>query len=485
MVLDGPSLLHATFRLDDFSLLRTATTLPLTGQMILPHGDHLMPIFRLEVATLIAWFGPDERAFSCTLFFSLVAMVTAGILLLRELGGNRLTLWTFAVLLCAWEGWGVLTSGYFTLDVYPQILAVGFAAATAAVRHIRTGRHGFGLAAILLSLLGCGIDLAGLWVPAATALFYLAGDGMVPSEKKRVVRRCAWMGLAAVLFLYGILCVVAFRSGGFLAQKEDLNKGSSLVVGMMSGLAGRFLDLGISVRPARLLRHGFIHWLEAVALIVAVLGLLKFRNRANEAHRRWLWPLLGALTITVGMIVAARPVSYPGLYWPPKWTLMAQGWCVASVAFVTGSWIESPSRPNSAGRWLVWGVLSAAAFQLAGGIINDRLGVPAGRLHDRRLAVSRRADLDRLRHEFAVAVACAPGHVIELPEPATDRVRKVFPGTENYPLSDLVALLPAQLGRIVVVPVVPTRTVWQRAQRQLASTPGLAALYPPDPSWRN
>lgn len=442
------------FRLDDFEILRVAAGSDLLAQMARPHGDHTMPLYRLEVHALLRLCGPAPWAFNTANAAVCLAMLLAGCWLLSELGSSRAGLAVFVIVAWFWAGWGDFTSGYQVLSVYPQGVACGFCGAAALLRGLRTGRAPWVVLAVAAVAAAATIDVAGFWAIPSLLFFALAAPAAGAGQTRlrlAAAGSCPALALAVLLLhtrLSGAGLPVSVVGDCGQPVRHLVEAGARL----WSGLSGAvILGAFAPLRPGSLHSHGLILWLEALALLGAAAACVWIRGRVSNPDLRLLGAIAATLLAAVGMVALARDTSEPGFFWPPKWTSIAHCWfslavafCVDRLAFGIG---REPTKPLQ--LLLATAVLWGGTLHL-GAQLRLRMGGLEGRPANERLARARQADFERLVADLASLAAKAGVKPLELPGLQTEALHLAYPLLEGYALADLCAAIPKHRLDVVV-----------------------------------
>lgn len=477
---DGAGFARGFFRQDDFAFVQDVRAAGSVREYLgMYHNDHSMPVYRAQVWALVAAAGPATDAGSLAAWFNLagfvsyLALLLSGCWVLVELRASRLAILCFLALLWSWPGWGEFTAGFYTLTVYPQTVALGFAALALLVRDVRQPFTACGPAVATLVAIGGLLVLAGIWLVPVMLLLVVALPAGGP--RSRLISRGAWLGAAALVVVgyHAILAphplsgreLIQNPSGTLIAASvvDNLREhGWQVAVNFFSGVAGTLLSALVPPVAELLTRHvanpavgtgvaaaGVLAWVMLAGL--AWLGCRK----AEKPGRRLLAGLLFAVAVPVAMTALARINinALPGVFWPAKYKCIPYCWLALFLALVAQKAFAA-TTPRRA-------VASAAVVLLGGGWLTlthwrleQRLDLsepwlPGGRFHNVVLAESRRGDHQRLVGDLA-SLSRATGSrrlLVPAPDAGTDAYRFLEYGGHalrgsNYAFPDLLAVAP-------------------------------------------
>lgn len=359
LALDFRGFTGGFFRQDDFSFLQVAREQGSLGhQLLLYHNDHTLPLFRFEVWALVSLAGArcDSHTmaawFNAANFLICLGVLLAVVWLLTEMGARRIVIAAACVWLWFWPSWGEFTSGFYTLWMYPQCLALGLASIAAWVRASRLGGGRWICVSLLFVVAAATLGVVGLWIfPTMAAVAWL----------HRVPRH----GLlaAAVLGLSGITAFAfytRFSEHAYSERERVQNPNATRVhasilptlrehlvalpFGFLSGVGGSVLSGAIPPVTKGLVPQVAAHNRLCQTLIVVeclvALGLLgalwRLSRRWSPTDRRRVATLLLPLFVLTGMTIVARPsiMQWPALFWPAKYQCIPITSCVLAACFV-------------------------------------------------------------------------------------------------------------------------------------------------------
>ena len=453
---DGASFRAGFFRQDDFAFLQDIRDVPRLGQQLwLLHNDHILPLYRLEVWTLARLAGPLATSARLAAWFNAANLVTcwlyllAGGWLLFELGVSRLIFLGAAFVPLIWPGWGEFTAGYYTLSIYVQVAALGFAASAGVVRAWSNRSFGWLALALLAMLIATALDSSGLSAflftgAVAWATMKRAGDW---NRRKPVwALGVVAFACAAGLFLgLGKKAAIARElvqnpHGASVSPhqmtREIVERWPQVLLTGVSAGGGLMLSLALpsylptmAANPShQTLRFNVVWQLVEGLLLAGVVAVGVRRRRSwSVADRRLLMALGANAYLGVGLVLLARTrlaTENPVALWNAKYLLLPVGWLQLLVLVGIGrSWARAPA----AGRR----VLGQAWFWLAGGVgltlflaateqtllPGQRAYVPRGRWGNRANAEARTRDFQAVMRDLKGLAATEGQPVVLLPPP--------------------------------------------------------------------
>lgn len=473
--LDGQAFRHGFFRLDDFHLLSVARTVPFPAQLWLAHGDHSMPLFRVELAGLLASAGASPACFNTANFFGCTSLLIAGCWLLAEMRARWASLVVFATVTWAWPGWAEFTEGYYVLSVYVQSGTFGLVALAALIRGSRTGETRWFVLSALGTLAAALIDLSGVWVFGAELAFLWA----VWPDLRTLPRaaRCAIaLGVGAFLVVLAFNGAV-FRHGGFLIQAGPPPSISATALAVVSGIAGRLCELALPFHPAFLFAHSLAYGAEAIVLAGAMVVAWRVGRRMDSRDRRLLVAIGASLLGCIALVAVARHPDEAGFFWPPKWTCLAHVWLVIAVALIVDRTLLHPTNLARSLGGIAAGLIVVIWLSFTGSAIASAVHAPQGRVHALARAQGRTREFARFQAAVTDLARRSGSEELILAPVSIESIARVFPLLENYPLEDLLAALPPG-SPPVVVQSAPLRPAVAEALR---TVPDFAALYRDSP----
>ncbi len=402
----GRALWRGYYRWDDFAFLQMADRTALAENLFAPHNDHLLPLWRLEVEALYGLFGLSPVGYIVVTLLSFAAMLA---LLERFLAARAVSLhgrWLALAVASSWASWAELTSGYFTLTVYLQIVAIFFAA-VAAERRARADGGGGWLALMgALALVAIGLDVSGFWVVLAVPVVALADGDWQSGTRAQSLRRfapslsvCAavFMGAAlatvtAVKLWYPGLAVTGADQSASLVDRVTV---AGAATGSVMLATWRALDYAIPGSPLLPVLHVLLVGTTALAL---VLGW----RQTSRGHRQ-LVIALGLVILMHALMVAAGRPFLPAEF-PAKHIGIAFLMFVAAVAVL---WPSGSGRRATGQRVVVAVITLVLVSQLAANVFAARRGYPVTAKVELWLASERKRSVTMLRDSIIAPLLAA------------------------------------------------------------------------------
>lgn len=468
---DLQNFVHGFFRLDDYDYLRIAREEPLLQQLLTPHGQHTVPLLRLEYYVLDNLFGPNPLAFNLANLVGSLGLLLAGCWLLAEIGVGWLGLASFVWLNWFWPGWSDFTSGYYSNSSYYQGVGLGFVALACLFRATRGGK---------IWLLGSTLALAGAiflgvvsaWLFVALPLFAAAAFTAHPDARR--LWRLALAAYTAVAGLFIAYALIAFHGVPAVETASDVNVMRELT-SFLSGLGGLFLSFLLPIQAGSLASFGIVRWLEFAALLTVAWIFFVTLRRASARDRRVL--VAGALVIAtqIAMVAFARKPAEAGFFWHAKWLGIAH--CTAALIFglLVDRYFRGLRIASHVSTLKWWSCAAILSLWLAHAVpeIQSAMGAKVGRPANLRHALLRHAELTRFRVKLEVVASALGEKPVLVPLCSAEKLLQVFPLFELYPLPDILSALPPGLTRVAPAgTAVPVRTA-----QALQSVPEFRQLF--------
>ena len=450
LVTDCQGFIHGFFRWDDFAYIQDVRENPpllkLLGQY---HNDHLQPLFRLWVAGLVAWAGPDAtadglaRAFNTVNFLTCLGVLLGGAVLLAEVSARRITAVCFGLFAWIWPGWGEFTTGFYTLIVYPQTLVAGLISVLLMLQYLRSGSAGWLVAGITGALLAAGLDVSGLWVFLMIPGFVWARGGWPNPAARRLL---PWLGAALIAAAcYHLVWARHPLAGRELVQNpiaQVLNHsltdhlrnypwrlslmfltglGGTVLSSFMPGVAGRFAP---QFSGRWLLSLPF--YAAEIAAVAAIVWVgVRLARRLAAPDRRMLVAFALPGVVLTGMTALARvhTLAVPAMFWPTKYLCVPQVWWVLTAAFLLDrSALRTPGTARTAARWIAGGLVAGIWLLASNWYVERALAIapgwrPAGRQGNTAAAIGRRAEFASLQQGFEELARRTGKKELEVPPP--------------------------------------------------------------------
>ena len=452
----APALWRGYFRFDDFAFLHANGGLPLGELLLLPHNEHVLPIWRLEVAALDALFGIHPLGwivFGLAMFALVLFLVQR---LLLAWGVSPMPRAAAVVIVGGWTQWGEVLAGYFTLVLWIQLMVL---AATAILIQRRVvvaqPRLRDSLAFTTIVVIAPGFGEAALWVPMAVlivAALDVAADVASGSTVRAAWRRQRWpLGAAAASVAAGTLFFLwaLTRDGANVLRSSAA--ATAVPLSERATLAIKFLA-DVTLAPWRVIDSAPLPTPIAAALratviaaTIAVLGVTLWRSAPPLRRAATGCALiigLHALLVTVGRPFAATA-------WPAKHIGVPLIFFAMLVAIALQAALDRTGTARFTPRTFVLCAALYLSAQLASETFAMRRGWPDGRREEWVLAERRRAAIALLRDSVVAPMVAAGIHDIpDLPATALTRASSQL---EQYDLSvyDRFILAPFPGVRIV------------------------------------
>lgn len=403
----GQSLWRGYHRWDDFAFLQMADRTAVTANVLAPHNDHLLPLWRLQVEALHALLGLAPVGY---IALTLICFAAVLLLLERCLASRAVGIegrWLTLALVSSWSSWAEFTSGYFTLTVYLQLAILFFLALEVERRARATGAARWRWLLGLLCLIAVGLDVSGFWVVVAVPVVAIA-DGEWRAEARRAtLAAVAPSVLVCFVVFVGTAgaTILAVRSWypGLAAAGAD----QSVAVGMRLFVAAK-VCVAILVAPWRVMGYAFPGSPIAVGALavggaLTVVVLVRWWSRRGMADRQLALGLAGVVLIHVLMIAVGRP------FVPTEFPAKHIGIPFMMFAAMVGVLLPRDLRRLRHGSLLLGGAIGFVVLaQGAANVVAARRGYPVTAKVELWLASERERSIALLR-DSVIAPLLAEG----------------------------------------------------------------------------
>ncbi len=242
------------FRYDDFEVVTVCAEGTLLDQLLVIHGDHTLPLFRIEMWFLLNCFGTNELFYNVFYFLIFIAVLLVTFFLLRQLETDSRAPYLFLLLFVTWIGWAHLVAGYYILSVYLQVVLFSSAAVLFLLKFQKSKRTAYAVYSLLMTFLSLAIELAGAIVIPILVVFVLAETRREVGAKQFIRNN------------FSYLSSLAFLVGGFFAYLWYVFE--VLYPGRFLGMAGSPENWGgifsLVNRSYSTLRDGIVHTLSVL-----------------------------------------------------------------------------------------------------------------------------------------------------------------------------------------------------------------------------
>lgn len=499
------TLSHGFFRYDDFDLVSLAANTPLSGLLLLPHGDHVLPLTRVLAQLFYELFGTVAWPWNAAVLLCFSAVLALGCRLLHEFGVTLLGQGLFVAAMLLWSPWAELTAGYYILSTYLLIAVCSLGSYLAFLRWRQARRpiHTFGFFAC--SLVGPLVDISGFYVLAG-GLVMFAIDGLAsvdrasPREWLRSLRPLfvVWtvaFVIAAAIFVYAYAIA---HPGVFLGMAADgerepvgllFDTGYAFVAGVLVSTVTPFIYARLPLPALWLLSAG-------AALAFTTLAIAGFRISPRSRRSALGVMLLLMLGICLMVALGRPPGETPVVRWAAKHVGPAYLWLCLFAVLSWDSLVRS-ARNVLRGVLAQFTVLATLGYGvLQGGF--DWLGMavespPFGYPAEIRDADRRRDAVHRLQdHVIAPLLHARASDNLLLPTLNGAYIARLHPSLFTYNLDRYLPFFAQDLdsvtwirndamqqsfsSQIITVPSLRAATEAETIRR-LASDPHLRAYY--------
>ena len=440
LVWHAPSLWRGFFRFDDFAFLHANGGLPLRDLLLLPHNEHVLPLWRLEVAALDALFGINPLGWIVVglATFAVVLVLAQRLLLAWGVGAMPRAL--AVVIIGGWTQWGEVLTGYFTLVLWLQVMAfAGLALLLQQRVAVPRPRTIDSLLFTAVIAIAPGFGEAALWVPMAVLV--VAGVDAATDVNSGLTIRAAWwrqrwpLGASAGSVVAGTVFYVWALTRGD-ANALHVSAASTVVTpGTRATLVLKFLA-DLIVAPWRVIDSAPLPDTVAAGLraiviagTIAALGAALWRS-APPLRRAAIVCML-VIGVHAVLVTVGRPFAPSA--WPAKHIGVALIFFAMLVAIAIQATLDRPG----AGRFTPRAFVLVAAFYLTAQLASEtfamRRGWPDGRREGWVLAERRRAAIAFLRDSVVGPIVAAGIH--DIPDLPAETLARVSSQLESYDLA--------------------------------------------------
>lgn len=311
------SVLNGYFKYDDFEFFSTNRTESLLTLFVTPHGDHLLPLYRLEIAVMNFLFGVNPLYYNLLVSLLFVMLVVFAGLLLREFGASSFTSVLFSFFLICWVNWGEMVAGYFCISIYVQIALLSLISIWSYFRWVKTLSIFYPILCVVCIGSALFLDFSGVWVPLGVLVFSL--ETFFSANPRPTItnwfksHRWLLMATAVLYFSFAVLNLLAFsvdKHGVFLSMSGHLKHTilsflSQLFYTISGGLLlTPLFPIGYNLFPKVLL-------LVLLTTLIVSAGLV-VSDAVQNSQTKVKWHLISVLIIicmTVSLVVIGRPMA--------------------------------------------------------------------------------------------------------------------------------------------------------------------------------
>ncbi len=163
-LLHYPNILNGYFLNDDFEVIDVSRTYTLNESLFVPHGDHTIPLFRMEMYIFLKLFAQNPLPYNMAVFFAFALIPFFTYLIFQRLGFGIKSFAIFLVLYASCTGWADILTGYYDISTYLQISLFCTIAIWSYIAWKQSRRNHYVLTYALATTAALFIDLPGVWV---------------------------------------------------------------------------------------------------------------------------------------------------------------------------------------------------------------------------------------------------------------------------------------------------------------------------------
>ncbi len=351
LAFDWPAIIWGYFESDDFNLLIDNRTLAFPEVMYATMNDHVYPLGRIIIRIFHWMFGTQVVAYNILAVGTLISLVWAGCLYLRQAGVSRLGTLIFAFLLVGWTLWGELTSGEYILLMHESLMTAALLIGWATLRFRTTTAWLYYALTMLLVGYACFINISGFWVACAAFVFLTCE--IVGNSTSNPFRRLGqhWPHFLAISL--PMFAAIAFyfhayhQPDGpqFLSSAGPQRGWMGLITQWFYTIATSLISIPLAI-PHHLIDFGLLKFAMIISVVLfAAMIVVTWPALQNRPLQHQLVAVLLIMSGVVLMICLGRPV--PGIEYviPPKYLFMPYTWtCIAIAISFDGGWQRVPQK---------------------------------------------------------------------------------------------------------------------------------------------
>ncbi|MDM8553617.1 hypothetical protein QUF75_02670 [Desulfococcaceae bacterium HSG7] len=368
LIFETGTFFFAYYQGDDFTHIVQAHYEPLSQLLLRIAGDHIMLFLRLQWWLMWKFFHYNLWCYRLAVILNFFLVVMTGVVFLKKLGCQGLGLLAFIVMCAGWPLWGKVTSGYFTLMVYNEVIWLAFSVFAFQLHYSHTKRSVFLLCAAVCCIVACLQGLYGMWVPIAWLIIGIIGHinfcskfiliNYLKSEKYTIA------SVALTLLVTSVFYYIAYdKQGGFLTMRDPLatHNISDFVLQLWE-----FMSMGLLVSmlvPYYYIFRDYasiIFMLKATSSVIFIIVSFIVWHHIRGKSR---WVSVGLFMITIGvsmMVCIARPYSDP--FYDPRHLCMPFILFCICMAFIIDKLYGATIIANAGNRLRKWIILGLAAI---------------------------------------------------------------------------------------------------------------------------
>lgn len=442
------TLVSGYFRYDDFDLISMAATRPLADLLLLPHGDHVLPLTRVLAHGMYHLFGVSAAPYNALILLCMAAVLYSGSRVLAELGTSRGAQILFIPLMLFWTPWAELMTGYYILSTYLLIALLSLVAYLSFLRWQKSRQSVHALGMVICCLVAPLIDISGGYVLAAIPVF-LASDWWsnqprLPLSEWLRTKRPPLIGVvmsAAVVagvFTYAYLIA---HPGSFLGMASDggrswLRLPADLVYVFTSGvLASMVMPFVYARIPVALLAG-----VAGVVLVVWFVFTAAAYRRADRSRKSAMVVMVLLIMGTSLMVILGRPSGESFIVrWAAKHVCPIYIWTSLLLALSWDTLWTTP-KPWLRQRYteLTFGALGLFfVTQQAFGLLGMAVAFPPfGYAAEIRDAIRRKEAVKRLEAVVIRPFSHEPSSPVNVPILDGEYIKRIHPSLFSYNLAN-------------------------------------------------
>ena len=454
-------ILSGYFKYDDFEFFSTNRTEPLLSLIFTTHGDHLLPLYRIEVALMNFLFGVNPIYYNLfvSLLFVLI-LIFAG-LLLREMRTSQLTIVLFAILCIGWIDWGEITAGYLCVSVYVQITLLSIISIWSYFRWTKTSASTYTILTMICIASALLLDISGVWVPLGVIIFSFCEFS---SGRSRILfwdwfKSHQWL-LTAVVILYSAFAILNLfvffisKHGAFLSMsgnhRHTIFSFLSQMFYLISGglLLTPIIPIGYNLFPAIIL-------IPLLAVLFIIAGYIIFKTITKSVREvRWhILSVISIIVITASIVVIGRPMVGFNYALVAKYTGVLYLWFCLLICLIWNHYWQKHDLPGKS-RMATFSILLLLCF-IGQQILFDNIlflshAEATGYKVNIEEARIRKNNVNEIQQRLMIPLFAYQRNVLRIPSLDGKYIFSAYPKLWKYNLSHYIDFIVPEGKRVIL-----------------------------------
>jgi hypothetical protein len=321
------NVLNGYFLNDDFEVVGVNRLYSVSDSLTVPHGDHTIPLFRLEMNTLLDLFGQNPLPFNFFVFFAFALVPFFTYLIFRRLGLGMLSFIAFFIIYVGATSWADILTGYYDISTYLQISFFCTVSIWGYIGWKQSGIDMYLLAYAFGVLAALFIDLPGIWVYPVLLLltfvfFTFQGKNTTDIALRYIQENKKPLLILAVIgILFAVFMAYNFQASGsktFVNTTDDSKSSFIRYSGNMMKFYSTTLTQALLIpNVVKIVGHPSIIekvrpvWLvlDIILFFMSIYTIVYIYRHADARRKRFIVWILLSLFILLTLIVVKRPIN--------------------------------------------------------------------------------------------------------------------------------------------------------------------------------